>query len=100
MGTMLDNEALTGLVDRIVREQFSDTIVHAVRAKPGLDHDGDAILRVTVVVQDGVERLDPEKVVKTLGLLWSELGDAGNESFPIVSYRTRADDARLKHEPV
>lgn len=97
---MLDNKALTELVEAVVRRQFSDAAIHAVTVKPDVDHDGDAILRVAVVVQDGVERLDPAKVVDTLGLLWSALGDAGTESFPIVSYRTKADAEELERESV
>ena len=96
---MLDNKALTELVEAVVRRQFSDAVIHAVAVKPDVDHDGDDILRVTVVVQDGVERLDPEKVLDASGSIWSALDEAGIESFPIVSYMTRADAARLR-EPV
>ena len=96
---MLDNKALTELAETVIRRQFSDAVIHAVTVRPGLDHDGDAILRVTVVVQDGIERLDPRKVLDTSGDLWSELGDAGIESFPIVRYMTKADAAGLR-EPV
>lgn len=93
---MLDNKALTELVEAVVRRQFSDAVIHAVAVKPDLDHDGDAILRVTVVVQDDNERLDPEKVLDASGSIWSALDEAGIESFPIVSYMTKADAARLR----
>ena len=72
----------------------------AVAVKPDVDHDGDAILRVTVVVQDGTERLDPKKVLDASGSIWSELDEAGIESFPIVSYMTKSDAARVNPEPV
>ena len=97
---MLDNGKLTELVGRVVREQFSDAVIDTVAVKPDADHDGDAILRVTVVVKDGIERLDPAKVVDTVSRLWSELGEAGIESFPIVSYITEADVAKLNLESV
>ncbi len=97
---MLDNKALTELAGTVIRRQFSDAVINTVAVKPDVDHDGDAILRVTVVVQDGIERLDPEKVLDASGSLWSELGEAGIESFPIVSYMTKADAARLNLEPV
>lgn len=93
---MLDNKALTELVGTVIRRQFSDATIHSVAVKPDADHDGDAILRVTVVVQDGMERLDPEKVLDASGSLWSALDEAGIDSFPIVSYMTRADAARLR----
>ena len=93
---MLDNKALTELVGTVIRRQFSDAVIHAVTVKPDVDHDGDDILRVTVVVQDGIERLDPRKVLDTSGNLWSELGNAGIESFPIVQYMTKADAARVR----
>ena len=93
---MLDNKALTELVEAVVRRQLSDAVVDTVAVKPDVDHDGDAILRVTVVVKDGIEKLDPEKVLDTSGSIWSELGEAGIESFPIVSYMTRSDAARLR----
>ena len=96
---MLDNKALTELAETVIRRQFSDAVIHAVAVKPDVDHDGDAILRVTVVVQDGIERLEPKKVLDISGDLWSELGNAGIESFPIVRYMTKADAARLR-EPV
>ena len=92
---MLDNKALTEFVETIIRRQFSDAVIHSVAVKPDVDHDGDPILRVTVVVQDEAGKLDPAKVVDTSRSLWFELGDAGVESFPIVSYRTKADAARL-----
>lgn len=92
---MLDNKALTELADTVVRRQFSNAVIHAVAVKPDVDHDGDAILRVTVMVGDGIERLDPERVADTLGRLWFELGEAGVDSFPIVSYMSKADAAEL-----
>lgn len=97
---MLDNKVLTELAETVIRRQFSDAVIHAVAVKPDVDHDGDDILRVTVVVQDGIERLDPEKVLEVVGQLWSDLGEAGTESFPIVSYMTKADAARLNLEAV
>lgn len=97
---MLDNKVLTELAETVIRRQFSDAVIHAVAIKPDVDHDGDAILRVTVVVQDGVEKLDPAQVVDTLSRLWSELGEAGIESFPIVSYITRSDAAQVSLESV
>ena len=92
---MLDNKALTEFVEAVVRRQFSDSIVDHVTVKPDMDHDGDPILRVTVVVRDEFAKLDPAKVAETSRILWFELGDAGIEDFPIVSYRTKADAARL-----
>ena len=50
LGTMLDNKAPTELVEAAIRRKFSDAVIHAVAVKPDMDHDGDAILRVTVVV--------------------------------------------------
>ena len=97
---MLDNKGLTELADAVIRRQFSDAVVETVAVQPDVDHDGDAILRVTVVVQDGIVRLDPEKVLEVVGQLWFDLGEAGTESFPIVSYMTKADAARLKLEAV
>lgn len=95
----MDNKALTEFVEAVVRRQFSDAVVDHVTVKPDLDHDGDPILRVTVVVQDEYAKLDPAKVVETSRSLWFELGDAGVEDFPIVSYMTKSDAAGLR-EPV
>ena len=121
---MLDNKALTELVETVIRRQFSDAVIHSVVVRPDVDHDGDDILRVTVVVQDGIEKLDPDKVLDTSGSLWSELGEAGImaldsgkklglvrhlrpelaevgiEDFPMISYVTKADAARLNLESV
>lgn len=97
---MLDNKALTELVEAVIRRQFSDAVINTVAVKPDVDHDGDDILRVTVVVQDGIERLDPDKAVGLIRHLRPELAEAGIENFPIVSYMTKADAARLNLEPV
>ena len=97
---MLDDKELTEFVATVIRRQFSDTVIGTVAVKPDVDHDGDDILRVTVVLKKGVKKLDPATVLDTLGRLWSELGEAGIDSFPIVSYRTKADAARLKRESV
>ena len=93
---MLDNKALTGLVEAVIRRQFPDDVIYAVPVKPDVDHDGDDILRVAVVVRDGNQELDPEKVLDTSRSLWFELGEARIESFPSVSYMTGSDAAALR----
>lgn len=92
---MMDSGALTELVGAVIRQQFSDAVIHSVAVEPGVDHDGDAILRVMVVVQDGIERLDPNKMLGLVRHLRPELAEVGIEDFPIVSYTTRADTAKL-----
>lgn len=97
---MLDNEALTELVGTVVRRQFSDAVIHGVAVKPGVDHDGDAILRVTVVVAPGIKMLDPDKMLGLVRHLRPELAEAGIEDFPIVNYVAQADAAKLNLESV
>ena len=97
---MLDNKALTELVEAVIRRQFSDGVIHAVAVKPDVDHDGDAILRVTVVVEKEVKTLDSGKKLGLVRHLRPELAEVGIEDFPIVSYMTKADAAKLNLESV
>ena len=82
-------------MEAVIRRQFPDDVTYAVAVKPDVDHDGDDILRVTVV-RDGNQGLDPEKVLDTSRSLWFELGAARIESFPILSYMTASDAAALR----
>ena len=46
---MLDDRTLTEPVGTVIRRQFPDAVIGTVAARPDVDHDGDDILRVTVV---------------------------------------------------
>lgn len=81
-GIMLDNKALTELVETVIRRQFSDAVVHAVAVKPDVDHDGEDILRVTVVVQDGIEGLDPKRCSTRRAIFGPSWATPGSRAFP------------------
>lgn len=95
----MDNKALTELVATVIRRQFSDASIHDVAVKPDVDHDGDAILRVTVVVEKEV-KMDSGKMLGLVRHLRPELAEVGIENFPVVSYMTKADAAKLNLESV
>ena len=46
---MLDDRMLTEPVGTVIRRQFSDAVIGTVAVRPDVDHDGDDVLRVTVV---------------------------------------------------
>lgn len=78
-------------VERYIRERFPDTILDGIVIEEGIDADGDDIVNVTVLL-----KAKPE-VSQVSGLtrkLWGALSRE-NFGFPILSFRTPAENARL-----
>lgn len=85
------------IVERVVREQLGDAEIASVRVAEDIDFNGDAILRVTVLLTKN-ELLDPSKTAGLVRHLRHGLRSIGEERFPIVSYVSKADAKSLPAE--
>jgi hypothetical protein len=87
--------ALNSAIEKIVRTQFADASISAVDVTEDFDYDGDPILRVVVVFETSVR---PD-LVKASGLarhIWPAIEDNNSDAFPVISFRSKADQARLR----
>ncbi len=87
--------ALNSAIEKVVRTQFADAAISAVHITEDSDSDGDPILRVVVVFETSVR---PD-LVKARGLarhIWPALEDNHSNAFPVISFRSKADQARLR----
>jgi hypothetical protein len=87
--------ALNSAIEKVVRTQFADAAVCAVHVVEDVDYEGDAILRVAVVF----ETSSPPDINKAKSLarhIWPVIEDSDSNAFPIISFRSKADQARLR----
>lgn len=82
-------------LEKIVREQFVGVQIDAVRVEPDTDYDGNDIFRVTIVF-DAKNGLDAEKAKSLVRHMRAQLTKKADFAFPVVAFRSRADDKRLK----
>ncbi len=91
----MDLPEMEGTIKRVLADRFPDAAIDRVIVKPDVDSDGDAVLRVTVVLASEVARLNSDRLVGIVRHLRSEL--QGSE-FPMLSFVTRKEAAQLKLE--
>jgi hypothetical protein len=98
IGEIMDKSrkaALNSAIEKVVRTQFADAAISAVHVTEDSDSDGDPILRVIVVFETSVR---PD-LVKARGLarhIWPALEENDSHAFPVISFRSKADQARLR----
>lgn len=84
---MLRN-VLINAVTKIVREQLAPATVTDVDIQEDLDHDGDEILRITIVFEVEGDRLESKKVLGLARHLREPLKKYGEQGFPVFSFLT------------
>lgn len=87
--------ALNSAIEKVVRTQFADAAISAVHVTEDSDYDGDPILRVVVVFETSV-RPDLMKASGLARHIWPALEENGSHAFPVISFRSKADQARLR----
>ena len=82
-------------IEETVRQQFAGVQIDDVRIERDTDYDGDDVFRITVVfsAKDG---LDAERTKGLVRHVRASLAERDEQSFPIISFRSFADDKRLK----
>lgn len=84
---------LKASLEQAIRERFADSQIDAVYIEEDFDADGDKVFKVTIVYAKSID------VGKAKGLarrMRSALEDAGNSAFPVIAFRSLADQKRLK----
>ena len=98
IGEIMDKSskaALNSAIEKVVRTQFADAEINAVYVTEDSDYDGDPILRVVVVFETSA---GPD-LAKASGLarhIWPAIEDNNSDAFPVISFRSKADQARLR----
>ena len=82
---------LKAAVERLVRERFPDTVLDRILIEEAVDEDGDDIVKVMVLLK---ERPDVSRVRGLTRRMWSDLSRQ-KFGFPILSFRTTEENARL-----
>lgn len=87
------------VVDRVLRTHFGRSDLRLAEAEPGFDRDGDEILTVVVVYDDGVGPIDTAKRLKLIGKLRPALeSEAETDAFPVSTFVTESDWSARQRE--
>lgn len=95
---MAYDKTLSEVVERVVKERFSDAVINSVEIKMDVDSDGDPVLLVTVVFDANNELLNKNRMVGLVRHLRSELGNVNFDGFPLVSFISRKEAEKLRLE--
>lgn len=88
------NDELQKAIEQVVRSEFSDAAIEAVHIAPGHDEDGDVIVWVTVVFKSDAA-FDAKKAKGLTRHLFPALRGSCRDAFPVVSFRSKTDHARV-----
>lgn len=91
MTTTVD-ERLQEVIEAYVRDRFADALIDAVRVERDYSADGDDIVNVTVVFGKPPRSIQIGNLTRTL---WEKLALRNDAMFPIFSFLTREENARL-----
>jgi hypothetical protein len=93
----MSDKNFASVIEGVVRERFSGSVIDLVDVRPDEDSDGDRIFRVTVVF-DGANGagIDPGKVPGLVRLIRSSLEGEAADRFPLVRFISRHDAVKLK----
>lgn len=86
---------ISQLLENVIRQRFAGVQIDDVRIEPDIDDDGKHIFRVTVVF-NAKNGLDAAKVKGLVRHMRSSLEERDDFAFPVVAFRSRSDDKRLK----
>jgi len=83
-----------------VKENFTSASVVGLNIRAGEDHDGDKVLRIHVIFDDGRGKgwPDPRETVSLTGHIRSNLAKLDFHDFPLVSFVSKRDFPKLKLE--
>lgn len=93
---MLDDGALERTIGQIIRRHLCTTRVLEVDVKRGQDRDGDPVLRITVVFDGEPTARDATRRVGLVRHIRAGLEGENAESFPLLSFVSKREAAKLK----
>ena len=89
---------LEEIISGIIRERFTDAIIDSVKVRADVDSDGDRILRVTVVFESELAKLDPSRLAGLTRHVRPRIAKRQDAGFPIFRFMSKRDSDRLSHE--
>ena len=78
-------------IEVVVRAQFDAVIIKSVSVREAVDHDGDPILRVQVVVDLGGRKLDSLRLKGLVRHVRSALILQDENRFPVFTFMTQSE---------
>ncbi len=84
-------EQIHGTIESVLQGRLGQVRLDSVDVDEDYDHDGDAILNVTVVYEPDGGELDAARIPELLVLLRRALSERGEFRFPVTSFITRKD---------
>jgi hypothetical protein len=78
-----------------VKDRFPGREIESIRVREDLDHDGDPILRVDLIVRERKKVLDPKRTGSLTGLIRARLSEIGITSFPVLSFISKSEAGKI-----
>ena len=88
----MDEAAIKALVEEVARDQFHEVAVERVDVELDQDADGDPVWRVLLVLS-ATDKLEARKLSGFLRHLFARYDD---DRFPLLTFRSAADDRRTR----
>lgn len=84
-------EQLSETIRNVIGDELAPARIVHVRVTEDVDHEGDDILRVDVVVDVEGSRLDPAKVIGLVRHLRGPLAEIHEKRFPLLNFMKHGD---------
>lgn len=91
-------DSLEKIISGIVKERFADVKIDSIKVIGDVDSDGERILRVTVVFESEIAKLDPSKLASLTRHIRPKIEKRQDAGFPIFRFMSKRDSDRLTHE--
>jgi hypothetical protein len=89
--------SLEEVILETVKERFSDAMIESISIDPDKDSDGDAILRITIIFDSDIEKLESAKLTGLVRHVRPKLAAQKEDRFPIFRFVSKRENDRLKH---
>jgi hypothetical protein len=87
-------------IEAVVKQRLPGVAIEAVESVPALDHDGDPVIWVTVIYDPEVKKPPVDRMLGMARHIQSALKGKYSDSFPILSYMSKADAEARDRRPV
>ncbi|MGQ0566322.1 MAG: hypothetical protein ACT4OK_14800 [Gemmobacter sp.] len=86
------------IVSTVLKARLPSSQVKSVVIRPDRDHDGEEILRVRVLVEEG-SRLEPQELKSLIRHTRDALAEVGEERFPMFTFLYPSDVVEAGNGP-
>lgn len=91
-------KSLEDIISGIVKERFADSTIDSIAVEADVDSDGEPILRVTVVFDSEIAKLEPSRLTGLVRHVKPRIMERKDGAFPIFRFMSKRDSDRLRHE--